>query len=87
MRVEAVDYVEILGKHRRQLRQVRRAAAAQDHRVDLAFTFRNRVSRKHLCAGFRNDRCRIAPRKDADKLHVGILTDGKLNAFCEVAVT
>ena len=87
MRIETVDHAKVLRKLRGQLRQVRRAAAAQDHRVDLAFTFRNRVSRKHLCAGFRNDRRRIAPRKDADKLHVGILPDRRLHAASEVPVS
>ena len=84
--VKRVDDVEITRKHRRHLRQVSGAAAADDDQVDLVFVLQQVGRRKDRGAGQGFDAFGRAPRKDADQLCVPGLADGALHAAPKVAV-
>ena len=85
--IEGIHHVEQLRQPGRHFRQVRSAAAADDHRVDhpgILFRFLRRVDRR---PGQRLHRLRIAPRKDAEQFHVRILADRQFHAPAQVPVS
>ena len=87
VRVEAVDHVEILRELRGLLRQVVRAAAAEDHDVDLvrhARGVRHRVDRR---AGLCLQRFGAAARENADELHILCTGQRAFHAAAEISVS
>ena len=88
MRVKAVDDVEVLRVLRRLLRQIRRAAAAEDHDIDLVLPRCHilDIDDRHALRPDLDGRG-IAAREDCDELHIRILFDCTLNAAAQIAVT
>ena len=80
MRIEAVHHVEILRQLRRLLRQVVRAAAAQDHHVDLILQLRSVAHAVDGHARMRLNGRGVAPGEQCRQLHVGRVLHGALHA-------
>ena len=87
MRVKAVHHAKVAGKLRRLPRQVVRAAAAEDQRVDLTLVRRSAVRRidghavRHAA-----ERGGVAPCKDPAELHIRRRHRCRRSAAPEIAV-
>ena len=88
VRIKAVDDIEVFDVFRRLLRQVRGAAAAENHDIDFVAPILNILDaddRNILGPDF--DACRGAAREDGHELHVVIFLNGAFYATAKVAIT
>ena len=84
--IERVDHVEVLRQHRRHLRQIGRAAAADNENVDLVFILCHGLRRVNGYARQCLYRRGIAPGKHTDQFGVFVLLHGAFHAASEIAV-